>query len=67
MLSDICALLVPADNLLQQRAELYENALITAMRKSKNEIAKQIISKTFSRRQTALQQNVRQASNSQAA
>ena len=36
MLSDICALLVPADNLLQQPAELYENALITALRKLKN-------------------------------
>ena len=35
MLSDSSALLVPADNLLQQRAELYENALITAMRKLK--------------------------------
>ena len=33
MLTDSCALLFVADNLLQQRAELYENAIMTAMRK----------------------------------
>ena len=33
MLTDWCAVLFAADNLLQQRAELYEMAIITALRK----------------------------------